>query len=45
MILNRGQSLGDFAKEEIDITELTSLMAGGAEFEALHHELESAVAG
>ena len=39
LLLNRGKSLGDFAKSEIDIAELTRLMAGGAELEALQHEL------
>jgi len=39
MLLNRGHSLGDFAKSEITRDELTRLMAGGAELEALQHEL------
>jgi simple sugar transport system ATP-binding protein len=39
LILNRGHSLGDFAKDEISHTELTRLMAGGAELEALEHEI------
>jgi simple sugar transport system ATP-binding protein len=39
LLLNRGQSLGDFAKEDISRDELTRLMAGGAELEALEHEL------
>ncbi len=42
LILNRGQSMGNFAKEEITQTELTSLMAGGAELEALQHEISEA---
>jgi simple sugar transport system ATP-binding protein len=41
LILNRGQSMGSFAKEEISIDELTRLMAGGAELEQLEHELQS----
>ena len=41
LLLNRGHSLGDFAKEEISRDELTRLMAGGAELEALEHELGS----
>jgi simple sugar transport system ATP-binding protein len=45
LILNRGRSMGNFAKDEIDQSELTQLMAGGAELEALQHELEAAVAG
>ena len=39
MLLKRGRSLGDFAKSEITRDELTALMAGGAELEALSHEL------
>jgi simple sugar transport system ATP-binding protein len=39
VILNRGQSLGDFAKNEIDQRELVRLMAGGRELEELQHEL------
>ena len=35
MILNRGRSLGDYAKSEITREELIQLMAGGAELEAL----------
>jgi len=41
MILNRGQSLGNFAKEDLPRDELVQMMAGGAELEALAHELES----
>ncbi len=40
LLLKRGRSLGDFAKADIDLAELTRLMAGGAELEALGHELE-----
>lgn len=39
LLLNRGHSLGDFAKDEISIGEVTRLMAGGAELDQLHHEL------
>jgi simple sugar transport system ATP-binding protein len=39
MILNRGRSLGDYAKDEISREDLTRLMAGGAELEQLSHEL------
>jgi len=42
LILNRGISMGSFAKEEISIDELTRLMAGGAELEQLEHELQTA---
>jgi simple sugar transport system ATP-binding protein len=40
LLLKRGRSLGDFAKADISLSELTRLMAGGAELEALAHELE-----
>jgi simple sugar transport system ATP-binding protein len=40
LILNRGQSLGNFAKSEIGRDELVRLMAGGAELEQLSRELE-----
>ena len=40
LLLNRGSSLGDYAKSEISLGELTSLMAGGAELDSLAHELE-----
>jgi simple sugar transport system ATP-binding protein len=39
LLLNRGRSMGDFAKDEITPEEMTRLMAGGAELEALEHEL------
>lgn len=45
LILNRGQSMGNFAKEEISQERLTQLMAGGAELTELQHELETAIAG
>lgn len=38
-LLNRGRSLGTFAKSEISREELTSMMAGGEELESLSHEL------
>ena len=44
LILNRGESLGNFAKSEVSQSELTQLMAGGAELEQLQHELEAAMA-
>ena len=40
VILNRGESLGTFTKEEIDRQELVRLMAGGRELAELEHELE-----
>jgi simple sugar transport system ATP-binding protein len=42
LLLNRGRSIGYFEKGQITRDELTGLMAGGAELEALSHELESA---
>src|SRR6185436_8915488 len=41
VILNRGQSLGNYPKSEIDRQELVRLMAGGRELTELQHELES----
>jgi simple sugar transport system ATP-binding protein len=41
VILNRGQSLGTYAKNEIDRQELVRMMAGGSELAELEHELES----
>jgi simple sugar transport system ATP-binding protein len=40
LVLNRGESLGEFGKADITVTELTRLMSGGAELDALAHELE-----
>jgi simple sugar transport system ATP-binding protein len=40
LLLKRGRSLGDFAKNEISLDELTGLMAGGAELAELTHELK-----
>jgi simple sugar transport system ATP-binding protein len=42
LLLNRGRSIGYFAKDQITRDELTGLMAGGAELEQLSHELERA---
>jgi len=41
VILNRGQSLGNFLKSEIDQQELVRLMAGGSELAELEHELKA----
>src|SRR5205809_4697145 len=41
VILNRGQSLGNYAKKELDRQELVRLMAGGRELEELKHELQA----
>jgi simple sugar transport system ATP-binding protein len=40
LLLNRGRSTGNHAKGEITLPELTRKMAGGAELEALSHELQ-----
>jgi len=45
LILNRGKSMGSFDKEEITQSELTGLMAGGAELQELQSELEEAISG
>ena len=39
VILNRGQSLGEYPKAELDRQELVRLMAGGRELAELEHEL------
>jgi simple sugar transport system ATP-binding protein len=44
LILNRGRSQGCFEKAEVSREELTRQMAGGAELEALSHDLEAAAA-
>jgi simple sugar transport system ATP-binding protein len=40
VLLKRGKMLGSYAKAETSLDQLTSLMAGGAELEALSHELQ-----
>ncbi|UYM05392.1 ATP-binding cassette domain-containing protein [Solicola gregarius] len=39
VLLRRGRSMGEWAKSEITLDELTSMMAGGAELEELSDEL------
>jgi simple sugar transport system ATP-binding protein len=39
LVLNRGRTLADRAKDEVSREELTNLMAGGGELEDLAHEL------
>jgi simple sugar transport system ATP-binding protein len=39
MLLRRGRSMGNFAKSEMTLDDLVQAMAGGAELEALSHEL------
>jgi simple sugar transport system ATP-binding protein len=45
VILNRGENIGTFAKDEIDRTELVRMMAGGRELAELEHELERVETG
>jgi simple sugar transport system ATP-binding protein len=45
LLLNRGRSLGSYAKGEVGRDELTRLMAGGAELDELATELERPDAG
>jgi simple sugar transport system ATP-binding protein len=42
LLLNRGRSIGYYEKNQVTREELTGLMAGGGELEALSHELEAA---
>jgi simple sugar transport system ATP-binding protein len=44
VLLKRGRMLGSYAKEETSLEQLTSLMAGGAELEALSRELQNIAA-
>ncbi|MFV0427049.1 MAG: ATP-binding cassette domain-containing protein [Beutenbergiaceae bacterium] len=39
VLLQRGRTIGDYAKADITMPELAQQMAGGAELEALEHEL------
>ncbi|MGW0246969.1 ATP-binding cassette domain-containing protein [Nocardia goodfellowii] len=43
LLLKRGAVLGSYAKSEIDVSDLTRQMAGGAELDVLEHELQRAV--
>jgi simple sugar transport system ATP-binding protein len=43
VLLERGAMAGSYRKSEIDVNELTRRMAGGAELEALQHELRRVV--
>ncbi len=38
-LLNRGRSMGTFAKSEVSREEVVAMMAGGEELETLSHEL------
>jgi len=42
VILKRGQVFGDYTKAELPLDQLIQMMAGGADLEALQHELERA---
>lgn len=42
VILRRGQVYGDYPKKELPRDQLVQMMAGGADLEALSHELEQA---
>jgi simple sugar transport system ATP-binding protein len=42
VILRRGRVYGDYSKAEIPLEQLVQMMAGGADLEALSHELEKA---
>jgi simple sugar transport system ATP-binding protein len=42
LLLKRGASLGEYERADITVEELTALMAGGAELDALAHELQRA---
>jgi simple sugar transport system ATP-binding protein len=44
VILNRGRLMGDWRKSEISRDELVKQMSGGAELEALEHELQRVLA-
>jgi simple sugar transport system ATP-binding protein len=43
LILDRGHSMGSFAKEDITLEQLTQMMAGGAELKELQRDLEAAI--
>ena len=40
-LLNRGQMMAEYSRSEVSRDELVKAMAGGAELEALAHELEN----
>jgi simple sugar transport system ATP-binding protein len=40
VVLNRGRLLGDWRKGEIGRDELIKMMSGGAELDALEHEIQ-----
>ncbi len=44
VLLKRGRMMGSYTKEQTSLEQLTALMAGGAELEALSHELQNIAA-
>ncbi len=40
MVLRRGRVYGDYRKDEISVSELVQMMAGGEDLEQLVHEIE-----
>jgi simple sugar transport system ATP-binding protein len=44
VLLKRGKLMGSYTKAETTLEQLTSMMAGGAELEALSHELQGLAA-
>jgi simple sugar transport system ATP-binding protein len=45
LVLKRGRSIGNFARDDITLEGLTELMSGGSELNELEHELQSAGSG
>ena len=45
VILNRGRLVGDWRKHEITRDELVKQMSGGAELDALEHEIQRVLHG
>ena len=43
VLLRRGRSMGEWPKSDITLDDLTAMMAGGSELEALSHELEASL--
>jgi simple sugar transport system ATP-binding protein len=42
LVLKRGRSIGNFARDDITLEGLTGLMSGGSELNELEHELQAA---
>jgi hypothetical protein len=45
LVLKRGRSIGNFARDDITLEGLTGLMSGGSELNELEHELQSTSSG